>query len=76
VGKRGDVWLVLAMLLLVVIGQFVIQPLLAQLKLDALPAAVMDSAYADQFAAWHGVAGGVYLIECLLGAALVLKAKA
>ncbi len=71
--KQAYWWIVIAMLLLVLVGQFGIQPLLAQLKTDALPDAVMNSQYASQFAAWHGVAGAVYLIECLLGVALVLK---
>lgn len=68
-------WIVCLMLLLIVIGQYGIQPLLAQLKADALPIDVMSSQYARQFATWHGVAGFVYLMECLLGIALVLKSQ-
>ncbi|MFW5431503.1 MAG: DUF4149 domain-containing protein [Methylophilaceae bacterium] len=73
--KQRYFWIIVAMLLLIVIGQFGIQPLLAQIKADALPSDVMSSEHANRFAAWHGVAGVVYLIECLLGIALVLKAK-
>jgi len=72
--KQPYVWIIVAMLLLVAIGYFGIQPLLAQIKVDALPNDVMSSEHASRFAAWHGVAGVVYLIECLLGAALVWKA--
>ena len=73
--KQPYFWIIVAMLLLVATGQFGIQPLLAQIKVDALPNDVMSSGHADRFAAWHGVAGIVYLVECLLGIALILKAK-
>jgi hypothetical protein len=63
------------MLLLVVTGHFGIQPILAQLKAQALPADVMQSVFADRFRTWHGVASIGYLIESLLGIVLVLKAK-
>lgn len=64
-------WIVLAMLLLIMAGHFGIQPILAQLKADALPRQVMESALRDRFAAWHGVSSGVYLIQTLLGLWLV-----
>lgn len=73
--KQSYSWILIAMLLLIAIGQFGIQPLLTQIKADALPVNVMNSEYARSFAAWHGVAGVVYLVECLFGVALVLKAK-
>ena len=44
------VWVVASMLLLTLIGSFVIQPMMADLKLQALPAEVMQSAFAGQFA--------------------------
>jgi hypothetical protein len=65
-------WLVLAMLALALVGHFGIQPILAQLKAEAWPHSVMESAVKSRFAAWHGVAGGLYTLQCLLGAALVL----
>ena len=65
-------WLVLAMLGLTVAGYFGIAPILAQLKADALPRQVMESALRDRFATWHGISSGLYLIESLLGVALVL----
>lgn len=71
--KQRYCQIVLAMMLLVLMGQFGIQPLLAQIKADALPIDVMRSEYARTFAAWHGIAGVVYLSECLLGAVLVLN---
>lgn len=53
-------------------GYFGIQPILAQLKADALPRQVMESALRDRFATWHGISSILYLIESLLGVALVL----
>lgn len=71
--KQPYVWIVSAMLLLILIGYFGIQSHLAQLKADAYPVEIMQSDYARQFAIWHGVSGAVYLVECLLGVALVLN---
>lgn len=70
--KQRYVWIILAMLVLILVGYFGIQSHLAQLKADAFPVEVMQSDYAKQFAIWHGVSGVIYLMECLLGAALVL----
>ena len=70
--KSAVFWLVLLMLGLTVAGYFGIAPLLAQLKADALPRQVMESALRDRFATWHGISSGLYLLESLLGVALVL----
>ncbi|CAG0957880.1 hypothetical protein MTYP_00560 [Methylophilaceae bacterium] len=73
--KQGLFWLVLVMLLLVLAGHFGIQPLLAGLKAQAMPADVMQSIFADRFRTWHGIASIAYLIESLLGLVLVIKAR-
>jgi hypothetical protein len=62
----------LAMLLFVLVGQFVLQPILAGLKVQALPLDVMNSALAAQFKTWHAVSSILYLIQSLFGIALVL----
>ena len=62
----------LLMLLLVLIGQFILQPIIAGLKLQALPLDVMNSAFASQFKTWHAVSSILYLIQSLLGVALVI----
>lgn len=64
-----------AMLLLVLIGQFVLQPILADLKLQAQPLDVMNSAFAAQFKTWHAVSSIVYLVQSLLGIALVVARR-
>jgi hypothetical protein len=71
--KQGFFWIVLVMLLLTLAQHFGIQPILQQLKDQAMPQDVMQSLFKDRFAAWHGVSSVVYLIESLLGLALVAK---
>ena len=70
--KRAVFWLVLLMLGMTAAQLFGIQPLMAQLKLDALPRDVMESVLRDRFATWHGVASILYLVESLLGLWLVV----
>lgn len=73
--KQGCFWVIVLMLLLVLAGQFGIQPVLAQLKAMAFPSDVMQSVFADRFRHWHGVASIAYLLECMLGVVLVLKTR-
>jgi hypothetical protein len=47
--RRWTLWLLLLMLLLTLVSLFGIQPLLAQLKADALPREVMESVSAEPF---------------------------
>jgi hypothetical protein len=65
-------WVVIAMVALVIAGQFGVQPILAGLKEQALPRQVMESMFRDRFATWHGVASILYLVESVLAAGLVL----
>ncbi len=71
--KHSFFWAVFVMLLLVLFGHFGVQPILAQLKADALPSDVMQSIFAERFGKWHGVASVAYVLECLLGFVVVLK---
>jgi hypothetical protein len=70
--KQGVFWIVLLMLALVCAGEFGVQPIMAALKEEALPKQVMESVLRDRFAAWHGVSSVLYIIQSLLGAALVV----
>ena len=65
-------WILLLMLALTAAGYFGVQPILAQLQADALPRRVMESALRDRFTTWHGVSSALYLVESLLGIALVI----
>ena len=71
--RRGIFWIIVSMLLIILLGQFGIQPQLAELKAQALPLYVMDSPYAGSFRLWHGVASMAYLVQSVLGAVLLLK---
>jgi len=73
--KGAVFWLVLSMALLVAASQFGIQPLMVQLKADALPREVMASVLRDRFAAWHGISSILYLVQSLLGLWLVVWAN-
>ena len=70
--QSGVFWIVLLMLVLTAAGHFGVQPVLAQLKADALPRQVMESALRDRFSTWHGVSSALYLVQSLLGIALVI----
>lgn len=70
--RQGVFWIALLMLALVCAGEFGIQPVMAALKEEALPKQVMESVLRDRFAAWHGVSSVLYIIQSLLGAALVV----
>lgn len=65
-------WLVAAMLVLTLGGHFGVQPVLQRLKDEVAPAPVMESLNRDAFGRWHGVSSGLYLVQSLLGLALVV----
>lgn len=71
--KQMTFWVIVAMLAALLLGQFGIQPLMAELKSQALPLDVMHSAFAGQFRTLHGVASVLYLIQSLLGIVLVIR---
>lgn len=60
-------WTIVAMISMVFLEKYGIQPQLAEIKAQALPLAVEASPYADSFKVWHGVARVVYLVQCVLG---------
>lgn len=70
--RQAGFWLVLLMAGMAAVQLFGIQPLMAQLKLDALPREVMESVVRDRFATWHGISSIVYLLQSLSGLGLVL----
>lgn len=70
--RQGVPWIVLLMLALALAGEFGVQPIMAALKEQALPEQVMASVFRDRFATWHGVSSGIYVIQSVLGAMLVI----
>ena len=70
--RHAFFWLALVMVALTIIGEFAVQPILHALRTEALPKQVMETVLRERFATWHGVASGLYVIECVLGVGLVL----
>lgn len=70
--RQGFFWTALLMLLLVLVGQFGVQPVMEALRAQALPKEVMESVLRDRFMTWHGVASVLYIIQSVLGLALVV----
>lgn len=70
--RQSAFWLVILMAGMAALQLFGIQPLMEQLKLDALPREVMESVLRDRFATWHGVSSILYLMQSLLGLWLVV----
>ena len=73
--KQWAFWIVLSMLALTLIGHFGIQPIIQSLKVQGGAAAVIESVTASRFARWHGIASILYIMQSLLGLALILKQK-
>ena len=70
--KQGFFWATLVMLALVLVGAFGVQPVMEGLRAQALPKEVMESVLRDRFMTWHGVSSALYVIQSLLGLALVV----
>ena len=67
--SQWRVRLLLLMLVIVAVGEFVLQPMMAGLKVEGL---VEGSETAARFAMLHGVASILYLINSLSGLALLI----
>jgi hypothetical protein len=67
--KNWRFWVLLAMLLIIVNGEFYLQPLMAELKQAGLRE---GSEIARQFGQLHGVASVLFVINSLLGLGLVV----
>jgi Domain of unknown function (DUF4149) len=65
--------IIASMLLITLILQCGIQPMMAALKVEALPLDVMQSALAGRFKAMHSISQIIYLIQSLLGVFLLIK---
>jgi hypothetical protein len=70
--RQAFFWCALLMAVLGAASQFGIQPLMASLREQALPAEVMQSLMRDRFATWHGISSALYLVQCTLGLGLAV----
>lgn len=67
--RNWRIWVLLVMLLVIIIGQFYLQPLMAELKTAGL---TEGSDNAKRFGLLHGIASVLFLINSLLGLGLVV----
>jgi hypothetical protein len=68
-------WTVVAMLLLTLVIQCGFQPIMNDLRQQALPLDVMHSAFAERFSMLHHLSSTIYTIESLLGIYLVIRSR-
>lgn len=66
--RDGRVWTLIVMLVIIVIGEFVLQPMMSELKATGL---AEGSPEAARFGQLHGTASTLFLINSLLGLGLV-----
>jgi hypothetical protein len=70
--KSVLLWLIILMLLLTIAGHFGVTPIVEKLRLD--PAREMlESVVRSRFATWHGIASVLWMIQSVLGMALVTQ---
>ena len=66
--KHWQLWMLIAMLMIILIGQFVFQPMMAELK-----EAGITAENKAEFGRLHGMASVLFLINSLAGLALVVS---
>lgn len=67
--------IIIVMLLITLAIQLGIQPVMEELKAQALPLDVMHSELAARFRMLHGISSMLYLMQSLLGGILVIKSR-
>ena len=65
-------WLVVLMLLLTLAGHFGVAPIIEQLRAETARD-VVESVVRSRFQTWHGIASVLWLIQSVLGVALVTQ---
>jgi hypothetical protein len=73
--RNSTFWIIAVMLSATLLIQFVIQPAMSDLKLQALPLDVMQSEFAARFKMMHGASSIIYLLQSLLGVILVVRSQ-
>jgi len=67
--KNYRIWMLLVMLLLILIGQFILSPMMVELKQIGLDSNIEA---AGRFAKLHGVSSILFLVNSVLGLVLVI----
>lgn len=73
--NRPVLWFVLGMLACTLIGYFSLQPFMAALREAAGASGVMDPQSRAQFGVLHGISSVFYLVQSVLGVALILRLR-
>jgi Domain of unknown function (DUF4149) len=71
--RQPLIWIVAAMLLLTLVGKFGFQPVMDSLKAQVFPADITHSIYAGKFEVLHRIAAACYVVQSVLGIALILN---
>ena len=71
--RKKIIVIIASMLIITLILQCGVQPMMAALKVQALPLDVMQSALSSRFKAMHGISQILYLMQSLLGIFLLIK---
>lgn len=70
--KDSRVWILLVMLAIILVGQFIFQPMMAELKVSGL---LDGSKEAAEFSRLHGMTSTLFLVNSILGLVLVGSGK-
>ena len=71
--KSATFWFILFMLLLTLAGHFGINPILKSLNPNSIPYDMLQGVVRERFDTWHGVYSVLYLVQSILGVALVTQ---
>jgi hypothetical protein len=75
--SRPIFWIIVAMLLLVAVQQFGLSPYMASLR-ESMMAATAESlrqSLSERFAMLHGISSALYVVQCVLGAWLIVRTR-
>lgn len=70
--RDPQVWMLVSMIIVIMVGQFIIQPILTELKAGGL---LEGSKEVVEFGRLHGIASALFLINSILGLVLVSRGK-
>lgn len=70
--KQAALWLIVLMLLLVIAGHFGVTPIVERLRMETARDLV-QGVTSSRFQTWHGIASILWVLESILGVALVTQ---
>lgn len=70
--KQPSLWLTVLMLMLTLIGHFGVAPVVGSLRSE-MARSVIEEVVRSRFQTWHGIASVLWLVQSVLGIALVTQ---